>query len=54
MPAFWAPRPRDQPRSVHRPPCPAGVIATNGPAKAEQKVNTDLGFFVQDTWTLND
>jgi len=34
-------------------PCPLAVIATNGPASAEQKVNSDLGFFVQDTWTLN-
>src|SRR5688500_7070190 len=34
-------------------PCPAGVVVTNGPATAEQKLNTDLGFFVQDTWTID-
>ena len=34
-------------------PCPIAVAVTNGPATAEQKLNTDLGFFVQDTWTIN-
>ena len=34
-------------------PCPVGVVVTNGPATAEQKLNRDLGFFVQDTWTID-
>ena len=34
-------------------PCPIAVTVQNGPATAEQKLNTDLGFFVQDTWTIN-
>ncbi len=34
-------------------PCPIGVAVHNGPTTAEQKVNTDLGFFVQDTWTID-
>src|SRR5688500_16475601 len=34
-------------------PCPVGIVVTNGPATAEQKLNTDLGFFVQDTWTID-
>ena len=34
-------------------PCPLAVVVTNGPADAQQKVNSDLGFFVQDTWTMN-
>jgi hypothetical protein len=34
-------------------PCPLGVVVTNGPATGEQKLNTDLGFFAQDTWTIN-
>jgi hypothetical protein len=33
-------------------PCPVGVAVTNGPATAEQKVKNDLGFFFQDTWTM--
>jgi hypothetical protein len=34
-------------------PCPIGIAVTNGPATAEQKVNSDLGFFVQDSWTMD-
>jgi hypothetical protein len=34
-------------------PCPLAVAVSNGPATAEQKLNTDLGFFVQDTWTID-
>jgi len=34
-------------------PCPVGVAVANGPTTAEQKVKSDLGFFVQDTWTIN-
>jgi hypothetical protein len=34
-------------------PCPLAVAVTNGPASATQKVNKDLGFFVQDTWTID-
>ena len=34
-------------------PCPIAVVVGNGPAEAEQKVKSDLGFFVQDTWTMN-
>ena len=34
-------------------PCPIAVAVNNGPTTAEQKVKTDLGFFVQDTWTMD-
>jgi hypothetical protein len=34
-------------------PCPLAVLVENTPATAEQKVKSDLGFFVQDTWTVN-
>ena len=34
-------------------PCPIAVAVSNGPTTAEQKLNTDLGFFVQDTWTID-
>ena len=34
-------------------PCPLAVIVENTPATAQQKVNNDLGFFVQDAWTIN-
>ena len=34
-------------------PCPIAVAVQNGPARAEQHLNTDLGFFVQDTWSVN-
>jgi len=33
-------------------PCPAGIAVANGPSTGEQKVKRDLGFFVQDTWTM--
>jgi hypothetical protein len=34
-------------------PCPSGVLVTNGPATGMQKVNSDIGLYVQDSWTLN-
>lgn len=34
-------------------PCPIAVAVSNGPVTAQQKLNTDLGFFVQDTWTID-
>ena len=34
-------------------PCPIGVAVANGPTKSEQHVNKDLGFFAQDTWTID-
>lgn len=34
-------------------PCPIAVAVNNGPTTAEQKVKSDLGFFVQDTWTAD-
>ena len=34
-------------------PCPIAVAVSNGPTAAVQKVNKDLGFFVQDTWTID-
>jgi hypothetical protein len=34
-------------------PCPVGIAVHNGPTTAEQKVKSDLGFFVQDTWTID-
>lgn len=36
-----------------RLPCPLAIVVSNGPTTAQQKVKTDLGFFVQDTWTMN-
>jgi hypothetical protein len=34
-------------------PCPIAVAVANGPTDAQQKVKSDLGFFVQDTWTID-
>ena len=34
-------------------PCPIAVAVANGPTTGEQKVNKDLGFFAQDTWTID-
>ncbi len=34
-------------------PCPIAVAVANGPTTAEQKVKTDLGLFLQDTWTID-
>ncbi len=34
-------------------PCPIAVAVANGPTTAEQKVKTDLGLFIQDTWTID-
>ena len=36
-----------------RLPCPLAVLVENTPAEAVQKVKSDLGFFVQDAWTMN-
>jgi len=36
-----------------RLPCPIAVAVTNGPTTLEQKVNRDIGVFLQDTWRLN-
>ena len=48
-------RPPARPTRCRAPRCRARsrVVVTNGPATAEQKVKSDLGFFVQDTWTIN-
>jgi hypothetical protein len=32
---------------------PIAVVVSNGPTTAQQKVNKDLGFYFQDTWTMN-
>jgi hypothetical protein len=32
---------------------PIAVVVTNGPTTAQQKVKRDLGFYVQDTWTID-
>jgi len=34
-------------------PCPIAVAVANGPTEAQQKVKSDLGVFIQDTWTIN-
>ena len=34
-------------------PCPIAVVVNNGPTTLEQKVNSDIGVFFQDTWTIN-
>ena len=34
-------------------PCPIAVVVENTPAEGQQKVKTDLGFFIQDSWTMN-
>ena len=34
-------------------PCPIAVAVSNGPTAAVQNVNRDLGFFMQDTWTID-
>jgi hypothetical protein len=34
-------------------PCPIAAVVSNGPTEAQQKVKKDLGFFLQDTWTIN-
>ncbi len=34
-------------------PCPIAVSVNNGPATGQQKLNTDLGFYAQDTWTID-
>ncbi|HXG86722.1 MAG TPA: TonB-dependent receptor [Vicinamibacterales bacterium] len=31
---------------------PIAVVVSNGPTDAQQKVNKDLGFYLQDTWTM--
>ena len=32
---------------------PIAVVVTNGPTTAQQKVKRDLGFYIQDTWTID-
>jgi len=32
---------------------PIAVVVNNGPTTSQQKVKKDLGFFAQDTWTMN-
>jgi hypothetical protein len=34
-------------------PCPLAVAVANGPTTAQQKVKRDIGFFIQDQWTIN-
>lgn len=34
-------------------PCPIGIAVSNGPTTLQQKVNSDIGVFFQDTWTIN-
>ena len=34
-------------------PCPIAVAVSNGATTAQQKVKSDLGFFIQDTWTMD-
>jgi hypothetical protein len=34
-------------------PCPIGIVVSNGPTASVQNVNKDLGFFAQDTWTID-
>jgi hypothetical protein len=34
-------------------PCPVGIAVSNGPTTLEQKVNSDIGVFFQDTWTMS-
>ena len=31
---------------------PTAVVVSNGPTTAQQKVNTDFGFYAQDAWTI--
>ena len=42
---------RDQPAALQQRQS-AGSGRTNGPATAEQRVNSDVGVFVQDAWTM--
>ena len=46
-------RQRHQSRAVHRVAVSARRRRDQRPRPAEQKVNNDLGFFVQDTWTID-
>jgi hypothetical protein len=34
-------------------PCPLAVAVSNGPTTAQQKVKRDIGFFIQDQWTID-
>jgi hypothetical protein len=36
-----------------RLPCPLAIVVSNGPTSSVQNVNKDLGFFAQDTWTID-
>jgi hypothetical protein len=48
-----APASATNPVPCTRLPCPLAVLVENTPAEAVQKVKSDLGFFVQDSWTMN-
>ena len=50
---FGAPASATNPVPCVALPCPIAVAVTNGAVTAQQKVKNDLGFFVQDTWTMN-
>jgi len=34
-------------------PCPIGIAVSNGPTTNQQKVKSDLGIYLQDTWTMS-
>jgi hypothetical protein len=36
-----------------RLPCPLAIAVANGPTTAQQKVKRDIGFYIQDQWTIN-
>lgn len=51
--ALGAPQSATNPVPCTSLPCPLAIVVSNGPTTAEQKVNQDLGLFVQDTWTFH-
>ncbi|MEO8677838.1 MAG: TonB-dependent receptor [Vicinamibacterales bacterium] len=50
---FGAPASATNPLPCAALPCPIAVVVANGPTEAQQKVKSDLGFYLQDTWTMN-
>jgi hypothetical protein len=48
-----APPSATNPLQCTRLPCPVAVAVSNGPTTAQQKVKRDIGFYVQDQWTIN-
>jgi hypothetical protein len=48
-----APASATNPLPCTRLPCPIAVAVANGPTTAQQKVKRDIGFYVQDAWTIN-